>query len=257
MIRCIFAETFTVMESILSIDGLISFSSLVLMEIVLGVDNIIFISIITGRLPEGQQEKARIVGIGLALLIRVALLFLLAWLIGLNKTLFTIYELEMSGRDLIMIAGGLFLIYKSTTEVHEKLEGQEESHENIATLTFGSAIVQIILLDVVFSFDSILTAIGLVQNVTIMVLAVVIAMVVMLISANKISEFIHKHPTIKMLALSFLLMIGILLLVEGFHVHVPKGYVYFAIFFSLVVEVLNIKVRKRAQPVHLKQKIKE
>ncbi len=245
------------MESILSIDGLISFSSLVLMEIVLGVDNIIFISIITGRLPEGQQEKARIVGIGLALLIRIALLFLLTWLIGLNKTLFTVFDLEISGRDLIMIAGGLFLIYKSTTEVHQKLEGQEESHGNIATLTFGSAIVQIILLDIIFSFDSILTAIGLVKDVTIMVLAVVIAMVVMLISANKISDFIHKHPTIKMLALSFLLMIGILLLVDGFHVHVPKGYVYFAIFFSLSVEILNIKVRKRAQPVHLKQKLKE
>ena len=245
------------MESLFSIDGLISFSSLVLMEIVLGVDNIIFISILTGRLPARQQEKARFVGIGLALLIRIALLFLLTWLIGLNKTLFSMFALDITGRDLIMIAGGLFLIYKSTTEVHQKLEGQEESDASKGTLTFGSAIVQIILLDIVFSFDSILTAIGLVQNVVIMVVAVVIAMVVMLISANKISEFIHKHPTIKMLALSFLLMIGILLLVEGFHVHVPKGYVYFAIFFSLLVEVLNIKVRKRSQPVHLKQKIKE
>lgn len=245
------------MESILSLDGLISFSSLVLMEIVLGVDNIIFISILTGRLPAGQQEKARLIGISLALLIRIALLFLLTWLIGLNKPLFSVFQFEFTGRDLIMIAGGLFLIYKSTTEVHQKLEGEEESDASKATLTFGAAIVQIILLDLVFSFDSILTAIGLVQNVTVMVFAVVIAMVVMLISANKISEFIHKHPTIKMLALSFLLMIGILLLVEGFHVHVPKGYVYFAIFFSLVVEILNIKVRKRTQPVHLKQKIKE
>lgn len=245
------------MESLLSLDGLISFSSLLLMEIVLGVDNIIFISILTGRLPAGQQEKARYVGIALALLIRIVLLFLLTWLIGLNKTLFTVFELDITGRDLIMICGGLFLIYKSTSEVHNKLEGHEESEESKTTLTFGSAIVQIILLDIVFSFDSILTAIGLVQNLTIMVFAVIIAMVVMLISANKISEFIQKHPTIKMLALSFLLMIGILLLVEGFHVHVPKGYVYFAIFFSLVVEVLNIKVRKRAQPVHLKQKIKE
>lgn len=245
------------MESLLSVDGLISFSSLVLMEIVLGVDNIIFISILTGRLPAHQQEKARIVGISLALLIRIALLFLLTWLIGLNKTLFTVYELDISGRDLIMIAGGLFLIYKSTSEVHQKLEGHEDSNETKDTLTFGTAIVQIILLDIVFSFDSILTAIGLVQNVTIMVLAVVIAMVVMLLSANKISEFIQQHPTIKMLALSFLLIIGILLLVEGFHVHVPKGYVYFAIFFSLLVEMLNIKVRKKTKPVNLKQKIKE
>ncbi|GJM28559.1 MAG: membrane protein [Cyclobacteriaceae bacterium] len=227
------------------------------MEIVLGVDNIIFISILTGRLPAHQQEKARIVGISLALLIRIALLFLLTWLIGLNKTLFTVYELDISGRDLIMIAGGLFLIYKSTSEVHQKLEGHEDSNETKDTLTFGTAIVQIILLDIVFSFDSILTAIGLVQNVTIMVLAVVIAMVVMLLSANKISEFIQQHPTIKMLALSFLLIIGILLLVEGFHVHVPKGYVYFAIFFSLLVEMLNIKVRKKTKPVNLKQKIKE
>jgi len=241
----------------LSLDGLISFSSLVLMEIVLGIDNIIFISILTGRLPSHQQERARFVGISLALLLRIALLFLLTWLIGLNKTLFTIYHFEITGRDLILIAGGLFLIYKSTTEVHQKLEGQEVTFKSKGTLTFRAAIVQIILLDIVFSFDSILTAIGLVQSLTIMVLAVIIAMVVMLLSANKISGFIQKHPTIKMLALSFLLLIGILLLIEGFHVHVPKGYVYFAMFFSLTVEVLNIKVRKRDVPVHLKQKIKE
>jgi len=241
----------------LSLDGLISFSSLVLMEIVLGVDNIIFISILTGRLPSHQREKARFIGISLALLIRIALLFLITWLIGLNKILFTAYELEVTGRDLILIAGGLFLIYKSTTEMHQKLEGQDETLESKGTLTFGVAIVQILLLDIVFSFDSILTAIGLVQSVTIMVLAVIIAMVVMLVSANKIGDFIQNHPTVKMLALSFLLMIGILLFIEGFHIHVPKGYVYFAMFFSLVVEILNIKVRKRDIPVHLKRKIKE
>lgn len=241
----------------LSLDGLISFSSLVLMEIVLGVDNIIFISILTGRLPSHQREKARFIGISLALLIRIALLFLITWLIGLNKILFTAYELEVTGRDLILIAGGLFLIYKSTTEMHQKLEGQDETLESKGTLTFGVAIVQILLLDIVFSFDSILTAIGLVQSVTIMVLAVIIAMVVMLVSANKIGDFIKNHPTVKMLALSFLLMIGILLFIEGFHIHVPKGYVYFAMFFSLVVEILNIKVRKRDIPVHLKRKIKE
>jgi len=241
----------------LSLDGLISFSSLVLMEIVLGVDNIIFISILTGRLPSHQREKARFIGISLALLIRIALLFLITWLIGLNKILFTAYELEVTGRDLILIAGGLFLIYKSTTEMHQKLEGQDETLESKGTLTFGVAIVQILLLDIVFSFDSILTAIGLVQSVTIMVLAVIIAMVVMLVSANKIGDFIQNHPTVKMLALSFLLMIGILLFIEGFHIHVPKGYVYFAMFFSLLVEILNIKVRKRDIPVHLKRKIKE
>ncbi len=241
----------------LSLDGLISFSSLVLMEIVLGVDNIIFISILTGRLPSHQREKARFIGISLALLIRIALLFLITWLIGLNKILFTAYELEVTGRDLILIAGGLFLIHKSTTEMHQKLEGQDETLESKGTLTFGVAIVQILLLDIVFSFDSILTAIGLVQSVTIMVLAVIIAMVVMLVSANKIGDFIKNHPTVKMLALSFLLMIGILLFIEGFHIHVPKGYVYFAMFFSLLVEILNIKVRKRDIPVHLKRKIKE
>ncbi len=241
----------------LSLDGLISFASLVLMEIVLGVDNIIFISILTGRVPSHQREKARFIGISLALLIRISLLFLITWLIGLNKILFTAYELEVTGRDLILIAGGLFLIYKSTTEMHHKLEGQDETLERKGTLTFGVAIIQILLLDIVFSFDSILTAIGLVQSVTIMVLAVIIAMVVMLVSANKIGDFIQNHPTVKMLALSFLLMIGILLFIEGFHIHVPKGYVYFAMFFSLVVEILNIKVRKRDIPVHLKRKIKE
>ena len=245
------------MESLLSLDGLISFSSLVLMEIVLGVAHLLFLSILTGRLPSHQQEKARFVGISLALLIRIALLFLLTWLIGLNKVLFAVFDLEITGRDMILIAGGLFLIYKSTTEVHEKLEGHEESDTSQNTLTFGTAIVQIILLDIVFSFDSILTAIGLVQSVTIMIMAVIIAMIVMLLSANKISDFIQKHPTIKMLALSFLLMIGILLLVEGFHVHVPKGYVYFAIFFSLLVEVLTLKVRHRTKPVPLKRKLKK
>ena len=246
------------METLLSLDGLVSFASLVLMEIVLGVDNIIFISIITGRLPEHQQERARAVGIGLALLIRIALLFAITWLIRANDPLFTLFDFGFTLRDIILIAGGLFLIYKSTSEVHNKLEGVEESEGAGATLTFGTAIFQIILLDIVFSFDSILTAIGLVESVLIMVLAVIISMVVMLLSATRISNFIHKHPTVKMLALSFLLMIGVLLMLDGFHQHVPKGYVYFAIFFSLGVEILNIKVRKRsAQPVHLKQKLKE
>ncbi len=246
------------METLLSLDGLISFSSLVLMEIVLGVDNIIFISILTGRLPAHKQEKARVVGIGMALLIRIALLFAITWLIGANEPLFTLFDFGFTLRDIILIAGGLFLIYKSTTEVHQKLEGNEENGGVKSSLTFSAAIFQIILLDIVFSFDSILTAIGLVQSVLIMVLAVIIAMVVMLLSATRISNFIQRHPTVKMLALSFLLMIGVLLLLDGFHQHVPKGYVYFAIFFSLGVEILNIKVRKRPKdPVHLKRKIKE
>ncbi len=246
------------LSSLLSLDGLVSFSSLVLMEIVLGVDNIVFISILTGRLPHHQQERARLIGISLALLIRIALLFMITWLIAANQPLFTLFDFGFTLRDLILIVGGLFLIYKSTTEVHQKLEGREGQSGSQASLSFSAAVFQIILLDIVFSFDSILTAIGLVQSVLIMILAVVIAMIVMLLSANRISHFIERHPTVKMLALSFLLLIGVLLLLDGFHQHVPKGYVYFAIFFSLVVEVLNIKVRKRSEkPVNLKKKIKK
>lgn len=243
------------MEQLLTADGLISFLSLTLMEIVLGVDNIIFISILTARLPPEHQGKARTIGITLAILIRVALLFAISWLIGLSETLFTVFDLDITIRDLILMAGGLFLIYKSTTEIHEKLEGEEEQKKDIKYLTLQTAIFQIVLLDIVFSFDSILTAIGLVDNIWIMVAAVVISMGIMLLSAKKISDFVNQHPTVKMLALSFLLMIGVLLIADGFHVHVPKGYIYFAIFFSLLVEVLNLRMKKNARkPVQLKQK---
>ena len=243
------------MEELLSVSGLISLLSLTLMEIVLGIDNIIFISILTARLPEKDQGKATILGMSLALCMRIALLLLLSWLIGLNKTLFTVFEFGVTGRDIILILGGLFLIYKSTSEIHEKLEGVDESAKNVVQLTFGAAIIQIVLLDIVFSFDSILTAIGLVQNVIIMIIAVIISMVIMLWSAKKISNFINKHPTVKMLALSFLLMIGVLLIAEGFHQHVQKGYVYFAIFFSLTVEMLNIRANKKGEEaVHLREK---
>ncbi len=243
------------MEEFLTVNGLISLLSLTLMEIVLGIDNIIFISILTSRLPEKDQGNATIIGMSLALGMRISLLLLLSWLIGLNQTLFTVFDFGVTGRDIILILGGLFLIYKSTTEIHEKLEGAGESAKNVVQLTFSAAIVQIVLLDIVFSFDSILTAIGLVQNVGIMIIAVVIAMVIMLLSAKKISAFINNHPTVKMLALSFLLMIGVLLIAEGFHQHVQKGYVYFAIFFSLTVEMLNIRAKKKeAEPVHLREK---
>ena len=247
------------MEEFFTISALISLLSLTLMEVVLGIDNIIFISILTGRLPEKQQERARHIGLMLALLMRVGLLFAISWLIGLNKALFTVADFEVSGRDIILALGGLFLIYKSTTEIHGKLEGEEESEQNIKTLTMQKAIMQIVLLDIVFSFDSILTAIGLVKEIEIMVVAVIISMAVMLLAAKKISDFINKHPTVKMLALSFLLMIGVLLIVDAFHYHVPKGYVYFAIFFSLAVEILNIRARKKGtyEPVHLKQKYKD
>ena len=244
------------MEELLSLDGLVSLLSLTLMEIVLGIDNIIFISILTSRLPKGQEGKARTIGISLAIIIRVALLFGISWLISLSEPLFSIFDLDITIRDLILMAGGLFLIYKSTTEIHEKLEGEEENTKNIKQLTLQTAVFQIVLLDIVFSFDSILTAIGLVDSILIMVTAVVISMGIMLLSAKKISDFVNSHPTVKMLALSFLLMIGVLLIVDGFHMHVPKGYVYFAIFFSLLVEILNLKMRKnKEKPVQLKQKL--
>jgi predicted tellurium resistance membrane protein TerC len=250
------------MESLLTVDALISLLSLTLMEIVLGIDNIIFISILCNRLPEDEQDKARRLGLILALLMRIALLFAISWLVGLTTPLFTVFDFSLTSRDLILMLGGLFLIYKSTTEIHHKLEGEEESHDEKQKLsTFGAVIVQIILLDIVFSFDSILTAVGLVDNIWIMVIAVVISLGIMLLAAKSISNFIHKHPTVKMLALSFLLLIGVLLFIEGFHVHVPKGYIYFAIFFSLLVEVLNLRMKKgkkkQVEAVQLKERFDE
>jgi len=246
------------MEELITLAGIISLLSLTLMEIVLGVDNIIFISILTGRLPEQEQKTARLIGLGLALIMRIALLFMITWLIGLNKSLFTLFEHSFTGRDIILMAGGIFLIYKSTGEIHEKLEGGEKTESETKILSMKAAIFQIVMLDIVFSFDSILTAIGLVQNIAIMIVAVIISMIIMILSAENISDFINKHPTLKILALAFLLMIGILLLVEGFHVHVPKGYIYFAMFFALLVELLNMRIKKKkAEPVRLHQKYKK
>lgn len=248
------------MEALLTVDGLISLLSLTLMEVVLGIDNIIFISILCNRLPEDQQAKARNLGLLLALIMRVGLLFGITWLVGLKEPLLSIFDMDFTYRDFILMAGGLFLIYKSTTEIHEKLEGEEtEVKKSQKIKGFTSVILQIILLDMVFSFDSILTAVGLVDNVFIMIVAVVISIGIMILAAGKISNFVNNHPTVKMLALSFLLLIGVLLLVEGFHVHVPKGYIYFAIFFSLVVELLNMRMRKekKSKPVHLKERFKE
>lgn len=242
------------MADIFTWTSLVSFLSLALMEIVLGIDNIIFISILCGRLPENQQEKARILGLTLALLIRIVLLFTIGYIVGISKPLFTVFDFEITLRDLILIGGGLFLLVSSTNEIHEKLEGSGHTQQNIGTITIRKAIFQIILLDIVFSFDSILTAIGLVDNILLMVAAVVLSMIVMVFAAKGISNFIHAHPTVKILALSFLLLIGVMLMVEGFHVHVPKGYIYFAIFFSLMVELLNMRMRRKAKPVHLKQK---
>jgi predicted tellurium resistance membrane protein TerC len=245
-------------DVLLSSEGIISLLTLSLLEIVLGIDNIIFISILAGKLPLEQQGKARTIGISLALLVRIALLFGITWIVSLTNPLFYVFEIGFSGRDIILFLGGLFLLAKSTTEIHHKLEGVDESQEvNLKRLTLRNAIIQIILLDIVFSFDSILTAVGLVDEIIIMIVAVTISLGVMLIFAKSIGDFVNRHPTVKMLALSFLLMIGLLLVVEAFHQHVPKGYVYFAMAFALFVEVLNLRATKKSKPVQLRSRYTE
>ena len=236
------------MDSLLELfsrpDTYISLLTLTLMEIVLGIDNIIFISIVASRLPQEQQAKARFVGLSLALVFRIILLMCIGWIVRLTNPLITLLGHDISGRDLILIAGGIFLLIKSTKEIHHKIEQANEEADGSKVSTFMGVVSQIIMLDIVFSFDSVITAVGLVQEVPLMVVAVVVSLIVMLIFAPTISDFINKHPTLKMLALSFLLMIGTLLVAEGFHVHVPKGYVYFAMAFSVFVEFLNLKLRK-------------
>jgi len=222
------------------------------LEIVLGIDNIIFISIQVGKLPAHQQEKARLLGLGLAMFIRIALLFSLTWLMGLTAPLVTVLGNEISGRDLILISGGLFLIWKSTMEIHEKLEGEESISSKRVSATFGAAIFQILLLDIVFSLDSIITALGMANELAVMVAAVVIAVGFMMLFSGKISAFVDQHPTIKMLALSFLLLIGVALIGDGLDMHIPKGYIYFAMAFSVMVEMLNLRLR-RGTPVKLHQ----
>ncbi|MDD5286836.1 MAG: TerC family protein [Desulfuromonadaceae bacterium] len=222
------------------------------LEIVLGIDNIIFISIQAGKLPRDQQEKARLLGLALAMFIRIALLFSLTRLMGLTSPLFSVLGNEISGRDLILLSGGLFLIWKSTMEIHEKLEGDEEHVAARAGTTFGAVIVQILLLDIVFSLDSIITALGMASQLAVMVAAVVIAVIFMMLFSGKISTFVERHPTIKMLALSFLLLIGVALIGDGLDMHIPKGYIYFAMAFSVMVEMLNLKLR-RGTPVKLHQ----
>ena len=230
---------------IFSVEGLVSLLTLTFLEIVLGIDNIIFISIMSGRLPLEQQAKARNIGIILALVVRILLLLGVNWIIGLRATIFTVGSFSLSYRDLILIGGGLFLLAKSTSEMHAKLEGSHDERTAKA-VTFKSAIIQIVFLDLVFSLDSILTAVGLVENLTIIIVAIVISLGVMLIFSRRVSSFINNHPTMKILGISFLLMIGMLLVVEGFHVHVPKGYIYFSMAFAMGVEILNMKIRKNA-----------
>ncbi len=233
------------MEGLFTTEGIVSLLTLTFLEIVLGIDNIVFISLTAGRLPEAQQKKARNTGIILALIVRIGLLLGVSWIIGLKDPFITVRNFELSFRDLILILGGLFLLGKSTSEIHAKLEGSEEEQQNVKVLTLQAAVVQIILLDIVFSFDSILTAVGLVENVLIIIIAIVISLGVMLLFAGKISGFIHKHPAMKLLAISFLMMIGLVLVVEGLHVHVPKGYIYFSMAFALGIELLNMKIRKK------------
>jgi predicted tellurium resistance membrane protein TerC len=236
----------------LSPEILIALATLTFLEIVLGVDNIIFISILSGKLPPEQQPKARRIGLLLAMGTRILLLFSLAWVIRLTAPLFTVWSQEISGRDLILILGGLFLLGKSTHEIHDRLEG-EEGHASVkGRSSFTSVLVQIALLDIVFSLDSVITAVGMVDQVSVMIVAVVISVLIMMLAAEPISAFVHRHPTVKMLALSFLLLIGMSLLAEGFDHHIPKGYVYFAMGFSVFVEAMNLKMRKKATPVHLR-----
>ncbi len=236
----------------------IALFTLTALEIVLGIDNIVFISILASKLPTEQQDKARLVGLGLAMFMRIALLFSLSIIIGLTAPLFTVVGFEFSGRDLILIAGGLFLLGKATYEIHERLEGEEHSSSTAKkTATFASVIVQIVILDAVFSIDSVITAVGMADELIVMVAAVVIAVGVMMVSAKPISQFVEAHPTVKMLALSFLLLIGTSLIAEGFDVHIPKGYIYFAMAFSVLVELLNLRMRGRKEPpVHLRPLVK-
>ena len=240
------------MEWITEPQAWVAFLTLLALEIVLGIDNIIFISILAGKLPTEQQPRARFIGLGLALIIRVALLFSLSWVIGLTATLFTALGQEISGRDLILIGGGLFLLAKATYEIHENLEGEEGHASEKVKASFISVIIQIIILDAVFSLDSVITAIGMVNQVGLMISAVVVAIAFMMLFAAPVGGFVSKHPTIKMLALSFLLLIGMSLLLEGFGQHIPKGYIYFAMGFSVFVEMINLRIRAKATPVHLR-----
>jgi predicted tellurium resistance membrane protein TerC len=232
----------------------IAFVTLVALELVLGIDNIVFITILAGKLPGDQPRKARLIGLSLAMLMRIALLFSLSWIIGLTAPLLVVFGHELSGRDLILIGGGLFLIAKSTHEIHQKLEGAEGEASGRVSASFVSVIVQILLLDIVFSLDSVLTAIGMVQQIEIMIAAVVIAVVFMMLFSGVIGDFVQRHPTVKMLALSFLLLIGVTLIADGFGQHIPRGYIYFAMGFSVFVEMLNLRLRKsHAPPLELRQ----
>jgi predicted tellurium resistance membrane protein TerC len=244
-------------EWIATPEAWIALATLTALEIVLGVDNIIFISILVGRLPARQRDLARRLGLGLAMLARLGLLFSIAWVMGLTEPWFAVLGEEISGRDVILIVGGLFLLAKSTHEIHNALEGESGAHGGVAAASFGAVLAQIAVLDIVFSLDSVITAVGLVDHVSIMAIAIVLAVGVMLLAAKAIGEFVDAHPTIKMLALSFLILVGVTLMAEGFDVHVPKGYIYFAMAFSIGVEMLNMRIRRRREPMALRKRMVE
>ena len=241
------------MDAFLTSDGLLALVTLTFLEIILGVDNVIFISILSGKLPQRDQQKARRVGLLAAMVMRIGLLMSIAWIVRLTAPLFTVLRQDISGRDLILIGGGLFLLGKATLEIHERLEGEEAHGSTRAAPSFGAVIVQIMLLDIVFSLDSVITAVGMAEDISVMVAAVVLSVAIMMFSAEPISAFVSKHPTIKVLALSFLLLIGMSLIGDGLGMHIRKGYIYFAMGFSVFVEMINLRVRKGGPPVKLHQ----
>ena len=239
-------------EWVASPEAWVALVTLTALEIVLGIDNIIFISILVGRLPEAQRNFARRMGLGLAMLTRLGLLFSISWVMGLTKPWFELFGMSISGRDLVLIGGGLFLLFKATHEIHNSLEGAEGNDKQMVVTGLGSVLIQIAILDIVFSLDSVITAVGLVEHIALMAIAIILAVLVMLFAAKPIGDFVEKHPTIKILALSFLILVGVTLIVEGFDIHVPKGYIYFAMAFSVGVEFINLRMRKKmAEPVKL------
>lgn len=243
------------MEWVTLPEAWIALATLTALEIILGIDNIIFISILVGRLPEEQRQRARIVGLSLAMGMRILLLLMIAWIMRLQQDLFAVAGLGISGRDLILIGGGLFLLAKSTVEIHHAVEGAKKDKEaSHALATFGGVILQIGLIDLVFSLDSVITAVGMADHVPVMVIAIVLAVLVMMFAARPIGDFVDRHPTVKMLALNFLLLIGIALVAEGIDFHIPKGYIYFAMAFSVLVEMLNLRIRGQSDPVALHKK---
>ena len=229
------------------------FFTLTVMEIVLGIDNVVFISILAGKLPDAQQQRARRLGLGLAMGMRILLLLSISWVVRLTAPLFTVLGVEISGRDLVLLGGGLFLLAKATHEIHSRLEGEEGHGSDKVHPSFASVIVQILLLDIVFSLDSVITAVGMAEQVSIMIAAVVVSVAFMMLFAGPVSDFVQRHPTVKILALSFLLLIGVMLVAEAFDHHIPKGYVYFAMAFSVFVEMLNLRLRKKTRPVQLRE----